>query len=315
MRLRLRRLLGLGLGGWALWRMFGPDPSPRLTGPQVRPLRVPGRTVFVGDSEFFIREAGPADAAPILLIHGWSFDGEMTYVRVIDPLAATRRVLVPDLRNHGKSDWIRGGYEIADLADEVAGILYAVDTPPVTVMGYSLGGMVAQELARRHPGLVKQLVLAATAARPVPVRRLAARTSFWLGSGLGHISSIETTRITEGLLRRKQGIDPAEARWLDHALRRRDPHLYFQAGSAAWRFDSRGWVGGLRIPTVVVVNTRDWVVPTAAQRELAELTKAAEVIEVDAGHESILTRPDVYVDLLVRLTKPAGARPVDRRSS
>jgi len=299
---RIARLLGLGVAGWVVWRMFGPDPSPTFTGPQIRPVRAPGRSVFVGDAEFFVREIGPEDAPPIVLIHGWSFDGEMTYFRLIERLHAERRLLVPDMRNHGKSDWIRGNYDIPDLADEIAGVLYAIDAPRATVMGYSLGGMVAQELARRHPALVGRLVLAATAARPVPARRLAARASFWLGAGLGHISSFESTRVTETLLRRKEGISPAEARWLDHALRRRDPHLFFQAGSAAWRFDSRSWVGSLVVPIAVVVNTRDWVVPTAAQRELAKLAKPEEVVEIDAGHESILTRPDPYVDLLLRLT-------------
>lgn len=297
------RIAGLAVAGWVGWRLFGPDPSPRFTGPQVRPVRIPGRSVFVGDEEFFVREVGPEDAPPIVLIHGWSFDGEMTYFRLVEKLAVERRLIIPDLRNHGKSDWVRGRYDVAELADEVAGILFALDTPAATVMGYSLGGMVAQELARRHPGLVDRLVLAATAARPVPVRRLAARAFFWLGSALGHISVFETTRVTETLLRRKQGITPAEARWLNHALRRRDPHLYYHAGSAAWRFDSRSWVGSLRVPTAVVVTLRDWVVPTPAQRELAELARPDEVVEIDAGHESILTVPEPYVDLLLRVSK------------
>ena len=302
--MRLVRVLGLAVAGWVGWRLFGPDPSPRFTGPQVRPVRVPGRSVFVGDEEFFVRQTGPEDAPPIVLIHGWSFDGEMTYFRLVEKLSAERRLVIPDLRNHGKSDWIRGRYDVSDLADEVAGVLFALGIPPATVVGYSLGGMVAQELARRHPGLVDRLVLAATAAQPVPVRRLVARAYFWLGAALGHISVFETAQVTGNLLRRKQGITAAEARWLDHALRRRDPHLYFQAGSAAWRFDSRSWVGSLRVPISVVVNLRDWVVPTAAQRELAELAGADEVVEIDAGHESILTVPEPYIDLVMRVSQP-----------
>ena len=300
--MRAVRLLGTLFVGWVAWRLFGPDPSPRFTGPQVRPVRVPGRSVFVGDEEFFVRELGPVDAPPVVLIHGWSFDGEMTYFRLMDKLASERRLIVPDLRNHGKSDWIRGRYEVSDLADEVAGVLYALEVPPATVMGYSLGGMVAQELARRHPGLVSRLVLAATAARPVPRGRLATRALLWLGAGVGHVSAFETTQVTQTLLRRKQGITPAEARWLDHALRRRDPHLYFLAGSAAWRFDARSWVGSLKVPVSVVVNLKDWVVPTVAQRELATMVGPDELVEIDAGHESILTHPEPYVDLILRIT-------------
>ena len=81
------RIAGLAVAAWVGWRLFGPDPSPRFTGPQVRPVRIPGRSVFVGDEEFFVREVGPEDAPPIVLIHGWSFDGEMTYFRLVEKLA------------------------------------------------------------------------------------------------------------------------------------------------------------------------------------------------------------------------------------
>ncbi len=52
------------------------------------------------------------------------------------------------------------------------------------------------------------------------------------------------------------------------------------------------------------MTLRDWVVPTPAQRELAELARPDEVVEIDAGHESILTVPEPYVDLLLRVSKP-----------
>lgn len=299
-------MAAIAAAGWAGWRMFGPDGTRSYPPPQTRPIRVPGRSVFVGDAEFFVREAGPVSAATIVLIHGWAFDGEMTYFRIIEPLAEERRVVVPDMRNHGKSDWIRGGYDVVDLADEVAGILDAIDVTGATVVGYSLGGLVAQMLAARHPALVSQLVLAATAARPVPSRRLLTRLSFWLGAGLAHVSTVEATRITATVLRRVDAIEAAHERWLEQALRRRDPSLYFQAGAAAWRFDSRAWIGSLRIPITVVVPTGDWLIPPAAQRELA-LMAGAQVVELPgAGHESIMTHQDEYVKLLLQVTSGDG---------
>ena len=50
------------VGIWLAWRLFGPDREPKYQGPQARPVKVPGRTVFVDEREFFVREVGPKDA-------------------------------------------------------------------------------------------------------------------------------------------------------------------------------------------------------------------------------------------------------------
>ena len=113
------RILGFVGLGWVVWRLLGPDLAPEYHGVQERPLKLPGRSVFVGPREFFVRESGPVDAPVVVLVHGWSFDGEMTYFRVIPQLAERYRVIVPDLRDHGKTDRIRGRFEIADLAEEL----------------------------------------------------------------------------------------------------------------------------------------------------------------------------------------------------
>ena len=85
---RLMRAARWAAAGWLAWRVLGPDRPLGRVGEQSRPLHVPGRTVFVGDREFFVREAGPADAPVVVLLHGWSFDGEMTFFGIIPDLAA-----------------------------------------------------------------------------------------------------------------------------------------------------------------------------------------------------------------------------------
>ena len=106
-------------------------------------------------------------------------------VSVEDGRAEARRfrVIVPDLRNHGKSDWVRGRVEITDLADDLAGILDTVGIQNATVLGYSMGGMVVQELARRHPRHVGSMILAATASYPISEMRIPTRVAFWLARG------------------------------------------------------------------------------------------------------------------------------------
>ena len=62
---------------------------------------VPGRSVFVGRHEFFVRELGDPEAPVLVLIHGWNFVGEMAFHKLAALLATRDRVVVPDLRNHG----------------------------------------------------------------------------------------------------------------------------------------------------------------------------------------------------------------------
>lgn len=294
--MKLRTALFGGCGLWAGWRIFGPEIPPRYAPGQQRPVHVPGRTVFVGERELFVREAGPTDAPPLVLIHGWGFDGEMNYFNVIGKLAEDFRVVVPDHRNHGKSDWIRGRFDISDLADELAGVLDAIGVSQATVFGYSLGGMVAQELARRHPGRVDRVILAATAARPIHRLRPPMRVGMWLARSLARFSIREIAAVSAKLMKSVGALDPRNERWMRAALLRRDATLFYEAGHAAWRFDSREWVGKLPQPAMVIITEADHIVEPVAQRELASLISNATVVRLaGADHDSIIADPDSYI--------------------
>lgn len=295
MRIVARSLGLLGLG-WVAWRLFGPDLAPRYRGIQERPILMPGRSVFVGPREYFVREAGPPEAPPLVLVHGWSFDGEMTYFRVIPRLAERYRVIVPDLRDHGKTDRIRGRFEISDLADEVAGILTALGIGKASFFGYSMGGMAVQEFARRYPHRVDRLMFGATAAMPIDRRRAAARFAFWMARAFARFSKRESVMFTYHFLIERELLEPRYGRWMWEALLTRDPTLYYECGNAVWRFDSRPWVGSLDMPTLVVIPDQDQVVPVRTQDDLVQRLNDPIVVRIaGAGHESILTRGDEYV--------------------
>jgi pimeloyl-ACP methyl ester carboxylesterase len=290
------RILGFVGLGWAAWRLLGPDLAPEYHGLQERPLKLPGRSVFVGPREFFVRESGPVDAPVVVLVHGWSFDGEMTYFRLIPRLAERYRVIVPDLRDHGKTDRIRGRFEIADLAEELAGILTALGIEKASFFGYSMGGMAVQEFARRYPHRVERLILGATAAFPVDRRRPVVRIGFWLARALARFSKREAVMFTYHYLMSQHMLEPQYGRWIWEALLARDPTLYYESGSALWRFDSRDWVGSLAAPTMVVIPDRDQVVRVRTQRDLVRRLRDPVVVRIEgAGHESILTRSDEFV--------------------
>ena len=292
----LKRTFAAAGLAWLVWRLFGPDPVPRTVGEQRRPLRAPGRSVFVGRHEFFVRELGGPGAPPLLLIHGWNFDGEMAFHKLAPRLAERFRVIVPDLRNHGKSDRIRGRFELADVADEVAAIVRQLGIhEPIAVLGYSMGGMVAQELALRHPETVSHLLLGATAARPLGTLRPLSWLGFAFTRAVARISRAEAVWASFLALKRNGLIGIEDEAWMWDSLLARDANLYHEAAFAIWRFDSRERIGALEVPTLIVIPERDAIVRVIRQEELAALLPEADVVRLPGlGHESVLAEPDRF---------------------
>ncbi len=299
---RLLARLGLAWLGWLLFLLLRRERVPRFDQPQSHPLRLPGRTVFVDDLEVFFREAGPPDAPPVLLIHGWGDHSLVVFHRIIPRLSDRFRVIAPDNRNTGKTDVVRGPFEIADVADEMAGLIETLGLGAVDVVGYSMGGMVAEELARRRPDLVRRLVLAGTASTPPNLGGIAQRVAPVAIAVVRAAERLTRTFHTAGRtswLVRQGAVAPEHRRWAWTQHASRDPDLYWEAGAAVARWDSSEWIGDLAIPVLVIINTADEVLATRAQYELAARIPDARVVEVvGAHHAGPLTHADVYADAI-----------------
>lgn len=295
--------LKTALAGWLLWRLVGSELPPRFNGMQERPLDIPGRTVTVGRHEFFVRELGEPDAPPLLLLHGWLYDGLATWHRVAPDLATTHRILIPDLRNHGKSDRIRSRFEISDAADEIARLMYALSAADLPIVGYSMGGMVAQELAIRHPGIASRMVLAATAAAPVELPRWITVPAMVGGRALSRIDRTLLPRIAHRYLTMTGTIPPEHGEWLWQILLDRDNDLYYEGGFAILRFDATDRLNRLPIPVRSIIPTLDQLIPPARQRQTASLL-GADVVEVDgARHEAVLTHSGEVAKAIAEFVK------------
>jgi non-heme chloroperoxidase len=109
-------------------------------------------------------EAGPAGGEVLLVLHGYS-DSWLSFSRVLPLLADRFRIIAPDLRGHGCSDRPDGGYGMDELAEDVTHVLDALTIDRAAVLGHSMGSLVAQQLAGRHPERVERLVLVGSAVR------------------------------------------------------------------------------------------------------------------------------------------------------
>ena len=110
-------------------------------------------------------EQGESRGEPIILLHGYS-DSWFSFSRVLTPLARASRVYALDLRGHGKTDKPANGYRMGDLAADVVAFMDAKGIARATVIGHSMGGFVAQQVALAAPKRVSHLVLVGTATWP-----------------------------------------------------------------------------------------------------------------------------------------------------
>ncbi len=114
------------------------------------------RACVVAGVRLAYRESGDPAAAPLVLLHGLGEDST-GWDEVAAAFAGRFRVLAVDLRGHGGSDW-PGIYSLALMRDDVLGLLDALKLGPVTLMGHSLGGVVAFAVAQARPDRVARLI-------------------------------------------------------------------------------------------------------------------------------------------------------------
>jgi pimeloyl-ACP methyl ester carboxylesterase len=110
----------------------------------------------VGDVHLFFTDEGKGDP-PILMVHGFSCDGH-DWMWQIPYFEQRHRVIVVDLRGHGRSSVTEGGYEPKQFAADIAGLLEQLHVAPVVAVGHSLGGAIVSALAVEHPHLVSAVV-------------------------------------------------------------------------------------------------------------------------------------------------------------
>ena len=89
---------------------------------------------------------------PVVLVHGWTCDNTY-FAPQQEHLAKRHRVVAVDLRGHGASDKPEGGYPLSGFADDIAWLCREIGVEKPVVIGHSMGGMTALELAVRHPDL------------------------------------------------------------------------------------------------------------------------------------------------------------------
>jgi 3-oxoadipate enol-lactonase len=236
---------------------------------------------------------GPAGAPTLVLLHGVTLTARLNWGGVIEALSGSYRVLLHDLRGHGDGAPAHP-FRLEACADDVAAIAGQLGLSEVVPVGYSMGGLVAQLVWRRHPSLVSGLVLCSTtrntsgalweqsAAMAMPGMLTAAAL-------LSPMYSLGADVVGTALL--DHDTDPHDRRWAQSEMRRTSLVDALAAMNAVCEFSSHSWVGSVDVPTAVLITRHDRVVPPRRQWKLANAVPGSTVFEIDGGHDVFLTSP------------------------
>ena len=236
---------------------------------------------------------GPAGASVVTLSHSLATDLAMWEPQVA-ALASKYRVLRYDTRGHGGTDAPTGPYTLEQLAEDARALLAVLGVERTHFIGLSMGGMIGQMLALKHPEMLRSLVLCDTSSRVPPEAR-----PTW----------DERIRVTEA-----QGmephVEPTIGRWFTPPFLGSHPEVVDRVRAMIRQTKPQGYVGcchaikvldltdqlhPVTTPTLIIVGEDDPGTPVAASRTIQERIKGSElVILKSAAHLSNMEQAEAF---------------------
>jgi pimeloyl-ACP methyl ester carboxylesterase len=242
--------------------------------------------VSAGDIELSYERGGSGD--PLLMIMGLGGTYSHWDQSFLEDLRRDHELIIYDHRGVGESSRVEGSFTMVQLAEDAANLLAALEVPESDVVGFSMGGMVAQELALSRPELVRRLVLASTysggpgsqRARESTMKRMAEPAM--RGDSEGAVRAAWEVNVSPAFAEDEQ----ARARFMDIGSRRRVSLTVLgeQLGAIAGH-DTSARLPSLKPPTLVVHGTEDLMVPFENGEMIAGLVPGSRFeVLAGAGH-------------------------------
>lgn len=260
---------------------------------RTRYIDAPNLSVNAGGIAFAYRDLGPRDGVPLVLLNHWGAVLDNFDPRVVDGLASKHRVIATDYRGIGASSGT-APVTIDQMARDAIALAHALGFEKIDLLGFSLGGFVAQDVALKAPGLVRKLILTGTGPAG--------------GTGIAKVGAVSWPLIIKGLLTLRDAkfylfftSTPNGRRSANAFLSRlkerkaqRDkgptPGAFLRQLKAikAWGGQAPQDLSRIKIPVLIANGDNDIMVPTVNSADMARrIAKAELVIYEDAGHGGI----------------------------
>ncbi len=273
-------------------------------------MRLPkgSRVIYPDGAKGFVRHSeptagdGPVSSAntsksvPLLLVHGWTATADINFATVFEALEQRHRFVAPDLQGHGRGPRRpHVGFRLVQCAKDAVDLLDIFGIERAIIVGYSMGGAIAQLVWRHFADRVAGLVLCATAStfRDTPAEHLR-----FMGVAAGGIAArLMPRRVSRTVGRRyldwyaRSGL----SQWMVDEMRVHEPVRLVQAGHQLGTFDSRAWKASIDVPVASVIPAHDHVVPPERQLALAKAIAGAKTFPIEGGHIACLQQPQGWL--------------------
>jgi pimeloyl-ACP methyl ester carboxylesterase len=261
----------------------------------------PTKSVDVGGTKFVYRQLGPETAVPVIFLNHLAAELDRWDPRVVDGIAARRRVIVFDNQGIGASEGTTPRSVEAMARDAVA-FIHSLGLAQIDLLGFSLGGFISQVIAHEEPQLVRKIILAGTGPAG--------------GTGIDRVTSVTIRDLVKGALTFRHPefyLFFTETPNGRHAAREflarlkertenRDDSVSIAAFIAqliaihAWGRQRPADLSRIRQPVLVANGDHDKMVPSSNSVDLARRLPNAElVLYEDAGHGGIFQYHEAFV--------------------
>jgi pimeloyl-ACP methyl ester carboxylesterase len=265
-------------------------------------------TLKLNNAELFYEEAGAGE--PVLLLHGLG-SSTLDWAPQIDALKGSYRVIAFDSRGSGRSRDLKnpgGPFSVAQFAADAASVLDSLGASPAHVIGLSMGGMTAFQLACDSPRSVRTLTIVNSGPELVPrtpvelkgirMRRFISR---WFGpKGMGKMLSKRLFPMPEHEEKRKL---------FRQRMAANDKRAYIASQEALIGWSVLERIGGIDAPTLVVASDQDYAPVSAKEAWARRMKNASVTVVTDSRHALPIEAPEKVNPLLLEFLGRHRAQP------
>jgi 3-oxoadipate enol-lactonase len=242
--------------------------------------------IDVGGRELYYEVHG--DGEPLLCVMGLSAD-TLAWALQVPAWSAHFKTVIFDNRDVGQSGYATEPYSIADMASDALALADALELDSFHLLGLSMGGMIAQEVALAAPERVKTLTLAVTYASGGTYART--RSLVWAADVSRRtreemVDDLMLQTMSEEFYENEAGVDYLRGMMLSNPNPQK-PEGFARQLDAASKHDTRSRLGEVSVPTHVIGAERDILVPVWKSEELAELIPGAKLTVLERAPHGV----------------------------
>ncbi|MDX2034905.1 MAG: alpha/beta fold hydrolase [Blastocatellia bacterium] len=249
--------------------------------------------IKVNDIDLYYEIHG--EGPPLLLIYGLAGRGN-GFSHQVSALSREFQIILFDNRGVGETDQPETPYSIPQMADDAAGLLAELGIESAHVFGISMGGMIAQEVALRHPGRVNRLALGCTHSGV----RHCTPSPKWVTDIFKSLPGKPRAQIVRECIPFNFSPHTIEHRpeFIEAELpamiaNLQQPYSYMLQVRAIYDYDTRDRLGQITAPTLVLTGLDDQLIPPENSRDLVARIPGAKLVEIEhAGHLFFLEQAD-----------------------